>query len=289
MHRPAAPVRPAALSRLAVMEREIPEWESWTGSLRVLAQSIGDPVWRDAVRNPTDAERWQPQLEAQSIHVPRQAMIDLVQALLDVALSPASPHSPNKLHPDRILPLVHASTALDAGAIDIAAESLGIRPPALATVLHTATIPPFNACAEQLRKRVAAHWPHGFCPVCGEWPVLAELIGLDRSRRLRCSRCGTGWSMPQLVCVFCQETDHAQLGSLVPGSGSQGHAIETCGTCRGYLKTIAVLTSGSHLDVLVADLETVALDVVAQGEGLVRPAESGHDIRVRLVFGKSAQ
>ena len=289
MHRPAAPVRSAALERLTALEREIPEWQSWAAMLRVLAQAIGDPVWRDPVRDLTGVGGASPILDAQRLRLPEHAMSRLVQALLDIAQGTKARGDANALDADSLLPLVHASITGDSRTIDTTAQSLGMRTAVLATVLQAATLPLFSAGAAQLAHAIPSHWPHGFCPACGAWPVLAELLGLDRSRRLRCGRCGTGWDMPWLVCAFCQEADHAKLGTLVPASGAQGHKIETCGTCRGYLKTIAVLKPGSHLDLLLADLESVPLDVAAQGEGLVRPEGPGHPLTVSLVSEVSEQ
>ena len=267
--------------RLTSLEREIPEWKSWTAMLRVLTQAVGEPVWQDPVVDPTNAGEARPRLHAQCIRVPEQALSGLVQALLDIAQATSLP-SANNLHADRMLRLVHASITGGTHEINVTAQTLGMRAPALAAVLHAATIPLLNACASQLAQGTPGHWPHAYCPVCGERPVLAELLGLDRTRRLRCGSCGTGSDMPWLVCGFCQETDHAQLGMLVAGSGSQGRQVETCATCRGYLKTISVLTADSHIDVLLADLETVALDVAAQDEGFVRPEGPGHQLTVRL-------
>src|SRR2546428_5300727 len=53
----------------------------------------------------------------------------------------------------------------------------------------------------------------------------AEYTGLERTRQLRCGRCGTGWAVPALRCVFCSETDHENLGYLAP-ERSEEHTSE---------------------------------------------------------------
>src|SRR3989454_9359488 len=58
-------------------------------------------------------------------------------------------------------------------------------------------------------------WAYGDCPVCGGWPALAEIRGLDGSRHLRCGGCGGDWRTEWLLCPFCGERDHGNLGSLV--------------------------------------------------------------------------
>ena len=37
------------------------------------------------------------------------------------------------------------------------------------------------------------NWSEGYCPLCGAWPALAEVRGIERSRYLRCGRCGAEW------------------------------------------------------------------------------------------------
>ena len=51
----------------------------------------------------------------------------------------------------------------------------------------------------------------GYCPVCGAWPAFAEMRGIERSRYLRCGRCGGGWQAQCLSCSYCGMTDHEEL------------------------------------------------------------------------------
>src|SRR5438552_1345771 len=60
-----------------------------------------------------------------------------------------------------------------------------------------------RACGRQLQTHIPSGWSRGYCPVCGAWPVLAELRGLERTRCLRCGRCGVDWQRPWLACVYC--------------------------------------------------------------------------------------
>ena len=57
-------------------------------------------------------------------------------------------------------------------------------------------------------------WDRGYCPVCGAWPALAELVGAEKRRVLRCGRCGTWWSWLVLLCPYCGNDDHRTLGTL---------------------------------------------------------------------------
>ncbi|MEJ7686691.1 MAG: formate dehydrogenase accessory protein FdhE [Variovorax sp.] len=271
-----------SIERLAALERKSPQWQSWTAVLRILAQSISDRDWRNPVVEPKAFSKDRPLLDGQHVCVSAAALAGLVQRLIE-ATADEPQVAPNRLHAELLLPFLHESIT---GATD------GIETDRFGTLINAACSPLLAACADQLAQQIPPLWPHGWCPVCGAWPVIAELIGLDRSRSLRCGRCGTGWNTSPLTCSFCGQADHAQLGALVAsvaGAGEQAQRVDTCRTCNGYLKSIAVLTSGSFLDVMLADLESVALDLAARDEGFIRPDRTGHAIRVTLSLSSASR
>src|SRR5207247_2325597 len=47
-------------------------------------------------------------------------------------------------------------------------------------------------------------WSHGYCPACGSWPALAEVV--EGHRVLRCSFCAAGWELATYGCVYCGES-----------------------------------------------------------------------------------
>jgi FdhE protein len=51
--------------------------------------------------------------------------------------------------------------------------------------------------------------------------------------------------------------------------------VDTCSTCKGYLKSIATLQGLPPFELLLQDLETVELDLVALDRGYRRPSISG--------------
>jgi FdhE protein len=130
---------------------------------------------------------------------------------------------------------------------------------------------------------VPPHWHHGYCPVCAAWPILAERRGLDRSRRLRCGRCGAEWKVQWLYCVYCGEREHERLGSLESDDRGEMLKVETCATCRGYLKSIASLQGFPAFELLLQDLETVEFDLVALDRGYCRPLRSGFALDIQIV------
>ena len=80
--------------------------------------------------------------------------------------------------------------------------------------------------------------------------------------------------MEWLTCAYCGERNHQRLGSLVCGEGDEMLKVETCASCRGYLKSIATLQTIPASELLLRDLETVELDLIALERGYGRPANA---------------
>src|SRR5207249_11830911 len=131
-------------------------------------------------------------------------------------------------------------------------------------------------------ERVVTGWAHGYCPICGGWPALAEICGLDGERHLRCAVCGSDWRIDWLRCPFCGEGHHDTLGSLVSPDSLKGQTIEVCDACRGYVKTITTLTPMASGEVVLQDLATLVLDVAALAHDYRRPAAMRQDVAVSV-------
>src|SRR5690606_22977358 len=112
----------------------------------------------------------------------------------------------------------------------------------------------------------------GRCPSCGALPGLAELRGSkdDHARVLRCLRCQGAWRWPMLACPACEEREHRQLGYLHGEGELEYRRVERCDRCRFYVKALAALSPLAADDLLRADLDSVALDVVAAERGYWR-------------------
>ena len=113
-------------------------------------------------------------------------------------------------------------------------------------------------------------WRHGYCPVCGDWPLLGELRGRDKWRYLRCGRCGAGWKFSRLQCVWCDNTNKKELGFLFDPD-TAARRVDVCDYCRGYLKTIITFDPLEAEMLAVYDLETMVMDHIATNEGYKRP------------------
>ncbi len=152
------------------------------------------------------------------------------------------------------------------------AEGLGLDVPLTASLLSLTLFPvlvPIRAGLEPLLS--ASSWTEGYCPACGSFPKLGEFRGLEQTRFLRCGLCAAEWQFPRLRCPCCGNRDHRQLGYLHV-EGEEGKCRSgTCEECRQYIKMVSTLTPLSPLQLLVTDVATVHLDLLAADRGYSPP------------------
>jgi FdhE protein len=281
MHRTTARLRTDAASRLAALKRQRPEWRAWLRLLAEVRAELDDPAWvaslggADGIVATGSASAEMPLLEGRTLLVDPARLQRLLRRLARAAADGNSPDAAALRH--------YRPSATEATRL--VEETTGQHPSAtgLAIVAELAALPLFRACERLLQSLMPTWWPHGHCPICGGWPTLAELRGLDRTRRLRCGRCAGDWEAPWMCCAYCGEKDHGQLGALVPGNGGEELLrVETCARCGQYLKSITTLQATPSFELLLRDLETVELDLVALDRGYSRPAGRGIPLTLRV-------
>jgi len=266
----------AVLERVASVRRDNPESEAWLGLLdAALGESENSATWDAAV--PTAAA-------GRPVKAP---VLSHAEITIDAAAARSWVRRLLKLTPAAIsrridgLALLEAAVCHDDARIDALAAA-GAEAPALRVLGQMAALPLLQACGRGLASELPATWWEGYCPLCGAWPVVAEYTGLERKRQLRCGRCGTGWAIPLLRCVFCDETEHDHLGYLTPEAGDQTRKIEVCHTCKGYLKACTTVRPLTPWAILLDDLTTVPLDVAALERGYRRPERPGWALEARI-------
>jgi FdhE protein len=166
---------------------------------------------------------------------------------------------------------LEAAVNADGDQLDALARSLDIDPDALAAVATLAVMPLLQALRRRFGSAVDPRWDEGRCPICGGWPHLTEQRGLERTRRLRCARCGGDWAQPGIRCPYCGVVGHEARGALVSEQDGEARKIETCSACRGYLKSVSTPRAWAGDEVTLTDLATVDLDLVALEREFERP------------------
>lgn len=282
MQRTASSLRTDSSARLADLERRRPEWGTWLRLLEVVSQESG-VVGRVTSHESRDTS--EPLLHGCTIEVDSAQVGGLFDRLISIATDGdlAGAASLRHYRPSKVdaVELLLTAVRQDGGRLALMADRAGVDRGALASIAHLAAIPLLQSCGE-LQEQVPEYWPQGYCPVCGAWATLAERRGLDRTRRLRCGRCAGEWEMQWLCCCYCGERDHEKLGSLVPDETGEKLKVETCASCRGYLKSVATLQALPPFELLLSDLETVELDLVARERGYGRPEGPAVGLEVRI-------
>jgi FdhE protein len=207
--------------------------------------------------------------------------LELLAAALESSAAPEVRAIPRTL--ERELTIAAANELAGAAqsgswdGIGALAERIGLEADAVITLVDHAARPALRAGARAVHEVVAkSRWRRGTCPACGAAPLLAEVRGggktggAEHERVLRCGRCLTAWAFHRLRCVSCGETNHRQLAYLHGAGEESFRRAEVCSTCRGYLKSIAVLAPLDRYELLAADLATAALDVAALERGFHR-------------------
>lgn len=169
-----------------------------------------------------------------------------------------------------------AGIAPPDGSVESLRRKLAGRHVPQAAIEAVLPLPFLHACRRRWASAVPPDWARGYCPLCGAWPALAEICGVERDRYLRCGRCGSAWQRHGLACPYCDTIDHDQLACLVVERAGPPSAIEACRRCLGYVKALTRLRLGAPAQGLIDDLASVELDIAAAGRGYRRPERPGY-------------
>ncbi|WP_020674520.1 formate dehydrogenase accessory protein FdhE [Geopsychrobacter electrodiphilus] len=168
-----------------------------------------------------------------------------------------------------LCPLLSAVFERDREPISSTATAVGIQPALLEYVLATALGAGLQRCVEQGLKSEIQHWDHGYCPVCGGLPAIAELSGEEGKKKLQCGQCGNSWGFHRMTCTHCGNTEHDSLGYFTT-EGEPGYRVDICRKCSGYLKVVDSREKGADLPLEIEDVATLHLDLLAAREGFSR-------------------
>lgn len=258
--------------------RERPEWQPWLTVVEEALRETGDARWDAAVPPCPASDGDAPLLARARVTLDAGAVEHLLRRLLRAASRCGAPALARM---DSVMTagvdlaaLFDASVRQAPDRIDATAAECAVDGEGLQAVAALLPLPFLHACRRRWEPAVPEGWMKGCCPVCGSWPAFAEVRGIERSRYLRCARCGAGWRAHALTCPFCATADHERLVSLVPGAGTNA-VIEACTQCSGFVKAFTTLQGCPPEAVMLADLASVDLDLAAVAQGYTRPSGAG--------------
>jgi FdhE protein len=257
------------------LKRDQPAFRPWLSVMEIALAAAADSTWESSARAIVPAPEGEVALAGASVAVDRKAAAALLKRLLAAASEAPAGEDGWRLVPGRIRRLeparwLAAAVGQDPSVLDEVAGQLDVPTAVVMPIADLAALPLLQACGRRFAVRCSA-WSEGHCPICGAWPTLAEMRGLERARRLRCGRCGADWGSVPLLCPYCANVDHETLTSLVPEKGAESRRIDACNRCRGYLKALAQLGAIRPELVPLEDLASVELDLAAIERGYQRP------------------
>jgi len=278
----------SAVSRFDTLVKAHPEWTAWLCVVSEVAAELSNPAWDADPPQTTAASDLAPLLAGAALRPDGRAVAGLLKRLTDVARAQGlhalagNVDQAQENASDHALAVFLAAVNGDHAELDLQASRKGASPEGLRTLARLLPMPYLHACARRWAANPEPRWSQGYCPVCGAWPAFAEVRGVERARHLRCGRCGAGWAMPALACIYCATTDHETLGTLVVDDNKSRFALDVCTGCSGYLKSYTTLQATPSDEVLATELASVEFDLVAVERGFLQPPGPGVALRASL-------
>ena len=253
-----------------------PGWRKWIDLVELAVSEAQQPAWSECVHIREHRSPGSPLLHEATVRVNAARAtafaVHLAENLGIVALDAVDP-----------LALICAGVERDLSNVEGLAGKLAVSTDTAAVLGQLCALPLLLNAAHTVTPEASRTWQRGYCPVCGAWPAMVEMRGIQRERRMRCGCCGSDWLLPVLRCAFCDELDHQKLGSLLSEGEEQHIRVETCESCRGYLKSVTTLGALPFTMLAMKDMSTVTFDLAAQDRGYARPARPGWQLRVEVV------
>jgi FdhE protein len=269
-----------ALAELACLSDQRPTLAKLAMQLHAcLRAAFAEPVSARAPALEGEAAREKlfagiPLLRGETLDLDRQGLEEGWRRIV-AAVKPYRPEAASALAAAdtlNIMELAYLVLAGDVQGVHDRTEALGLDVPLTSSVLWLTLLPVLESIRTALEPLLqAAPWQQGYCPACGSFPKLGEFRGLEQIRWLRCGLCAAQWELSRLRCLYCGNRDHHHLGYLYV-EGEQGKCrAATCDQCGHYLKMVSTLTPLSAPGLLVTDLATLHLDLLAADRGFSPP------------------
>ncbi|MEF2232419.1 MAG: formate dehydrogenase accessory protein FdhE [Pseudodesulfovibrio sp.] len=144
-------------------------------------------------------------------------------------------------------------------------------PKTLSFLAFAALSPSIEAAAEILSLNLPEMKVHavGSCPLCGSLPLISSLEQNEGFRHATCSFCRHEYRIKRIACPICGEEDQQRL-TFFTVDEEPGFRVDVCETCKNYVKTLDFRKLDRIALPVLDDLDSLALDYVAAGQGYRR-------------------
>lgn len=150
-------------------------------------------------------------------------------------------------------------------------ERMPDAPKTLSFLAFAALSPSIEAAADVLKEKL----PNmkipavGSCPICGSLPLISSLEEKEGYRHATCSFCRHDYRIKRIACPVCGEEDQNKL-TFFTVDEEPGFRVDVCESCKTYIKTIDFRQLDRVAVPVLDDLDSLALDYVAAGQGYKR-------------------
>jgi FdhE protein len=147
------------------------------------------------------------------------------------------------------------------------ANALEIEKPVLGFFTYNSLKPSLGACADQLAVYLNQNepWLQGYCPICGNPPILSILEDEGR-RKLVCSFCWHLWSAKRIHCPYCDSSQNKDLHYFY-SEEEKDTRVDLCDHCKKYIKTFDTRKRERLIYPPLEQISTIHLDIKAQEMG----------------------
>ena len=151
------------------------------------------------------------------------------------------------------------------------AERMNDAPKTLSFLAFAALSPSLEAAADALKDKLPEMKVPavGTCPLCGSLPLISALEEKEGYRHATCSFCRHHYRIKRIACPVCGEEDQKKL-TFFTVDEEPGFRVDVCETCKTYIKTIDFRQLDRIAVPVLDDLDSLALDYVAAGQGYKR-------------------
>ncbi len=146
----------------------------------------------------------------------------------------------------------------------------------LAFITYNSIKPSVSLYAQSVSKYIDNPWEKGYCPVCGNLPVISTFES-NGERFLVCSFCWHKWTVTRLFCPFCENKESDTLHYFFSEEEKE-YRIDVCDKCGKYIKNVDTRIIDRFVYPPLEQIATLHLDIMAKEKGFESGAPLGFQV-----------